>query len=86
MKLGRYGRRKKLAQNVNADDFAAATEQIVRRLLRFFDGRGDLLKEYLPLINLLKKEVTNETINHRFSTADINSSLCFGSDEAKQLN
>jgi len=41
MKLGRYGRRKKLAQNVNADDFADATEQIVRRLLRFFDGRWD---------------------------------------------
>jgi hypothetical protein len=48
-----------------------------------FDGRGDLLKDYLPLINLLKKEVTNETISHRFSTADINSSFCFGADEAK---
>jgi len=54
MKLGRYGRRKKLAQNVNADDFADATEQILGRLLGF-DGRGDLLRAYLPLINLLNK-------------------------------
>jgi len=54
--------------------------------LEFLTDAGILLKDYPPLINLLKKEVTNETINHRFSIADINSSLCFGSDEAKQLN